>query len=154
MKHTLIMGFLLMVAVPFAQSQIRQRRAPVQRFHARHVIRRTVPVIVAAQVSLRQTRSFSGKFARAVFHQRLARAHYRRGNYVRAIAHSRRARMLAFECIRLNKGAIKSEWEFDQDELAVFDDLPDDKTLDADVPGDLKDENYLEDKLDDLDVED
>lgn len=129
---------------------------------ANHVLRKTAAILHAAQKQLKTTKNFTGNFAKAVEHQRMAKKLYLKGDYGMAVQHSRRARMLGLMVIRENKGTTKKEWEFTQEEnIAPEKDNiknPTDVQLDADLakanPGKVyKDENVINASLNDIDVE-
>ena len=82
---------------------------------ARNIIRRTASVLVDAQQSVRRGHRYSG-LAKAIALQRVARERYIAGKYRDAIYSSLRARELAVQIIRANKGRVKSEYLFDEPE--------------------------------------
>src|SRR3990172_5435572 len=104
--------FFLTTAVSDAQ--------PLQRHKARKVIHRTAVAIFAAQKAVREHKVFTGHLARSVAHQRLAKRLFLRGMYLRAIHHSRRARLLAFRAMDANRCPVSKEWRFDPEEEGML----------------------------------
>lgn len=131
---------------------------PVLRNKARHVLKRTTVVILAAQRSVRTHKVYTGHLARSVAHQRYARRLFMRHKYMRSIHHSRYARLLAFKAIRANKGVVDKSWEFDNQEGAGKD-APNEQALDEELQRDmpsapLKDEDITGANLEDIDISD
>lgn len=151
--------FLIGIAAPDAQAQIRPNRgraaaSPALRVKSKRVLRRTAMVLMAAHNDLKTGKVYTGNFARAVKHQRYARFLWKRGFFVRAIHQSRRARILALSVINANKGAIKTDYNFDKDESALMKNAPSDSSLDDEMSKDkdfqqaypgqsAKDEDFL-----------
>jgi hypothetical protein len=161
----IILIIMAMVLANYSESfsQIRRHRAHVvrrtvnMRHSSRLILRRTAIVILAAQKNVRENRVYTGNLARAIAHQRFARRLFLRGFYLRAIHHSRRARMLAFMSIRANKNVVKTDWEFNDEENQAVQNIPSDQQLDKDLQADdpnasMKDEEFLDTILDDIDV--
>ncbi len=132
---------------------------PVLRNKAHHVLKRTTMVILAAQRTVRTHKVYTGNLSRSVAHQRLARRLFIRHKYVRAIHHSRYARLLAIKAIRANRGVVDKTWEFDNIEQDLGKNTPDDKALDneleKEMPGvSMKDEDIVGANLEDIDISD
>lgn len=106
---------------------------PITRIKARVVIKRTAAVIIAAHHAVKQGKVYTGKYARAVAHQRYAKLLFARGNFLRAIHHSRYARLLAVQAIKENKGVPPREAAFTAEEEGMFKNLPPDSELDAEI---------------------
>ncbi|MGE5550979.1 MAG: hypothetical protein ACM3ZC_10690 [Bacteroidota bacterium] len=104
------------------------------RFHARHVIRRTAAVVMAAQKAARRGGKYFG-LARTVGHQLYARKQYARGSYLDAIYHSLRARTLAVQVIKLNGAALVREAALDRTEKNYAAKMPAEKDLDQKLEG-------------------
>ena len=95
----------------------------------RYIIHRTAEVIFEAQhAAERGHRTFG--LARAIFSQQRARDMYMDGNYADAIFFSLRARRLAIDIIRANRGRVRPEFFPDQMELRYEHRSPDDHDLD------------------------
>ena len=130
------------------------RMAPHERAKAKRVLRRTNTTIHHAKKQLAVHQNKTGDLAKAVSHQRYAISLLRRGMDKRAIAHSRRARRLAFASIQANQGQIPKEMEFTDQEGS--DEGFSDDQLDADLDKEfgsqvvLEDDRILEDPLSDL----
>lgn len=83
---------------------------------AREVIRKTATVIQKARNQLKQNKNYTGHLSKAVRHQKFAKAMFKQGKYGKAIQHSRRARQLAIESIRLNKGVVEKNMQLEKKE--------------------------------------
>jgi hypothetical protein len=102
---------LLMAAAPLDTAA-----QPRLRMKSRKVLNRTNLVLAKAKIDVKQGQVYTGKLSLAVRHQRLARVLHRRGMFVRAINHSRRARVLAFAAIQANNQPVPAEYQFQGDE--------------------------------------
>ncbi|HET6990018.1 MAG TPA: hypothetical protein VFJ43_01790 [Bacteroidia bacterium] len=128
--------------------------------HARRVIRRTAYVILAAQKKVQENKNYTGDLARAIAHQRYARKLYFRGEFLRAMHQSRRARQFAILAIQANKGTETADMKLDpQDEQVMkenpVNDADLDKDLNTDSPGySQKDQDFVNAALDDIDLTD
>lgn len=122
--------------------------APKDRNHARHVIRRTAVVLVAAQKSANEGGVYVG-LGRAVGHQMVARELFRQGHYLRAIHHSFRARALAINVLRRNQRAMIREAKYDRTELKYVKSAPKDDDLDVQIKlKEINDDESLKVKID------
>ncbi len=132
----------------------RSQMAPREQAQAKRVLRRTNVTIHHAKKQLAEHQNKTGDLAKAVSHQRYAISLLRRGMDKRAIAHSRRARRLAFASIQANQGKIPEGMQFAEGEGS--DDGFSDDQLDADLDKEfgsqvvLEDDRILEDALSDL----
>ena len=141
---------------PRAKAAVRQ----ADKVHARRVIRKTAFVILAAQKQVKQGKVYTGDLARAVAHQRLARKLYFRGEFLRAMHQSRRARLLAIAAIKANKGTETSDMSLEKEDDQVMNDSPVDdatldKQLDQESPGySTSDEDFVDAVLSDIDLSD
>ncbi|HTL82230.1 MAG TPA: hypothetical protein VL651_11020 [Bacteroidia bacterium] len=128
--------------------------------HARRVIRRTAYVILAAQKQEQINKVYTGDLARAIAHQRLARKLYFRGEFLRAMHQSRRARYFAILAYQANKGTVTSDMDLNKEDEQVMTDNPvDDATLDQQLntesPGySTNDEDFVNAVLSDIDLGD
>lgn len=102
---------------------------------ARQVMFRTANVLKMAQVSANRFRDNRRGLGQAFAQQRYAQDLYSRGNYRDAIFHSLRARELALEIIRRNRGSIQHDWEFNDWELRYRHEAPSDHDLDGGIHG-------------------
>lgn len=158
----LLVLFLLAVSAPNLEAQRWKKNtkaSPALRVKSKRVIRRTAIVLLAAQNDLKTGKVYTGNFARAIAHQRFARNLWRKGMYLRAIHHSRRARVLAFSVINANKGVMKGDYNFDKEEQGLAKGAPADDQLDKDLekesPGfSTKDEDFINIVVDDIDLTD
>lgn len=120
----------------------------IKKDQARHVIRKTAVVIMVAHKKVKEGKVYTGNLARAIAHQKFAIKLYRAGDYFRAIHHSRRARFLAIEAIKANKGAEMTEWKMSKEEEESMANGPKEEELDKNVakemPGEpTKDEEVI-----------
>jgi hypothetical protein len=96
---------------------------------ARQIIHRTAMVLVEAQQAVQRKHNFFG-LARSFAHQQKAQELYRDGSYRDAIFHSLRARELAIQVIRENRGRLRPEFNRDEMEQRYSRDIPRDEELD------------------------
>ena len=120
----------------------------IKKEQAKRVIRKTAMIILVAHKKVKEGKVYTGNLARAIAHQRFAIKLYRAGEYFRAIHHSRRARFLAVEAIKANKGAEMAEWKMSKEEEESMANGPKedelDKNLAKDMPGEpAKDEEVI-----------
>lgn len=126
---------------------------PMERIHARQVIKRSALVIIAAQKAARTGHEYAG-LGKSVAHQKFARRLFREGFYFRAITHSLRARTIAVNVIRRNKAEVIKEATLDKIEKIYAQKCPPDKELDREVENDAeKDEPAVDINIDvDIDI--
>lgn len=122
-------------------------RVAVSRTRARRFIRRTNLAIYAAHKQVKEHRVFTGDLSRAYHHQRVARRLYRRRAYRRAVYHSRRARLLAYAAIKANKGKVNSSFDWEQGDEELYDGMPGDAELDAELIKELGNVSYNDEDL-------
>lgn len=103
----IVLLLLLLVQVVQAQNKIPPRQK------AKDVIRKTANVIHKAREQVKINKVYTGHLSKAVRHQKFARVLFREGKYGKAMQHSRRARQLAYESLKANKGKIEKEMESD-----------------------------------------
>lgn len=120
----------------------------IKKEQARHVIRKTAMIIMVAHKKVKDGKVYTGDLARAIAHQKFAIKLFRAGDYFRAIHHSRRARFLAVEAIKANKGAEMNEWRLSKEEETSVANGPKDEELDKnllkEMPGEAtKDEDVI-----------
>lgn len=120
----------------------------VKKEQARHVIRKTAVIIMVAHKKVKEGKVYTGNLARAIAHQKFAIRLYRAGDYFRAIHHSRRARFLAVEAIKANKGTEMAEWRLSKEEESSTANGPKDEELDKNLAKEMpaepvKDEEVL-----------
>jgi hypothetical protein len=140
----------LLTALLFALALATPLEADAQprlRMKSRKVLNRTNLVLVKAKQDVKQGQVYTGKLALAVRHQRFARSLHRRGMFVRAINHSRRARVLAFAAIQANNQQVPAEYQFQGDEGAegAVNDAQLDASLQTEMPdGPTNDQDALQ----------
>lgn len=166
MQTRIVLSFLVLLLLATSthaqrtprMERVKERRsqmAPHELAKAKRVLRRTNATIHHAKKQLAEHQNKTGDLAKAVSHQRYAISLLRRGMDQRAMAHSRRARRLAFASIQANQGQIPEEMQF-TDEDGGDEGFSDDQ-LDADLERAfgsqvvLEDDRILEDALSDLD---
>ena len=131
-KHSMprsVILLLFLLILPLSQTQAQQ----AMRHRARMFLHRTSLVLVDAKAQLNKGQVYTGDFARALAHQRMAVRLFKAGYFQRAVNHSHRARMLAFAVIRSNKGQVDRKWEPNKDEQAMHANAPSDQQLDRDL---------------------
>ena len=103
---------------------------PLRKHQARAYLNRTVLIIREAREQLNSGKNYTGDFAKAVAHQKLARNLFLSGDFQKAVFHSHRARRLAFATIRNNKGTVKKDFESTKEEESLQTNPPKDEELD------------------------
>jgi hypothetical protein len=142
MKTLKTLLFLFLIpAFSFAGPQIKKEQS-------KRVLRRTAVVILVAHKKVKEGHVYTGDLAKAIAHQQFARKLYREGKYFKAIHQSRRARFLAIQAIKANKGAETAEMKYSKDEESAMKGGPSDDELDAELakemPGkSMKDEDMI-----------
>lgn len=170
MKAAKYLLVLLMILGFSAANTLNAQRGPrhpkrpavrhAEKMHAKRVIRRTAIVIRHAQTCVQQNKNYTGDLARSIAHQRYARKLYFRGNYMRAMHQSRRARQLAILSIKANKGTEPADAKNEQeDEDIMNQEKVADADLDAEVEKDApgysqKDEDFVDAALEEIDLSD
>ncbi len=103
---------------------------------AREVLQRTSRVLRAAQDAASRSRRYDRRgLGQAFGQQRYAQDEYRKRDYRDAIYHSLRARELAMEILRRNRGRMDRGWDFDDRERRYRRDAPSDRDLDTKIRG-------------------
>lgn len=119
---------------------------------ARNFIIRTNRVIGHAQMSVKRGGKQTGDLAKAVMHERVAKKLFLEGNYLKAVHHSRRARILAVQAIKANNVKPPLEASFTPVEQQLFEQIPADTDLDSEAdtmePATLKDNDLMNGNLD------
>jgi hypothetical protein len=150
-KHTLLIIFLfsIMVNAAFISAP------PITQVKAKNFILRTNKVMANAQTALQKEKVYSGDYALALRHAVQAKKMYVRKNYMRALQHSSRARLLALKVIRANSGVTPPEASFTAEERADRQAIPTDRELDDNISLDGQHTKKDQDVVDlpqDLDV--
>jgi hypothetical protein len=122
---------------------------------AKKFILRTNKVMTNAQAALKKDKVYNGDYILALRHAIQAKKMFNRRNYMRALQHSSRARLLALKVIRANNGVTPPEASFTQEEKTERQAIPTDRELDDNISLDgmhtKKDQDVVETPLD-LDV--
>jgi hypothetical protein len=144
---------LQLLFIIFACSVFAARPMP-ERMKARLMIKRTAGVILIAYKQVKENKVYTGDLAKAISHQKFAKILFLKGEYIRAMHQTRRARVLAFKAIAANKGTVQkdsglseeekkqlgSSGPTDQDVTAELNKaLPNEPVKDEDVLGTLPD---------------
>jgi hypothetical protein len=128
---------------------------PITQAKAKSFIVRTNKVMHNAQAALKKDKVYNGDYVLAVRHAVQAKKMYNRKNFMRALQHSSRARLLALKVIRANNGVTPPEASFTAEERADRQAIPTDRELDDNIALDgmhnKKDQDVVETPLD-LDV--
>lgn len=95
-------------------------------------IKQTSFVLALGRQAVKTNKVYTGKLAKAHNHREFAVQLFKRGDFVRAIHHSQRARLLAGEAILANQGSVQQEWM---------------KAEDANLPGPKPSAQELEEEL-------
>lgn len=132
-----------------ASSLQNERKGPqIKKEQAKRVIRRTAVTILVAHKKVKEGHVYTGNLAKAIAHQKFARKLYRDGKYFRAIHQSRRAKFLAIQAIKANKGVESAEMRYSKDDDEATKGGPSDdeldKELEKEMPGQtMKDEDVI-----------
>jgi len=147
MAFVVTFSLLLTATVSYAVSVPRD-----DRMKARHMIKKTAFVIRAAHKQVSEHKVYTGDLARAIAHQKFAKLLFQRGEYLRSMYQTKRARKLAVKAIMANKGkapadaALTSEEELQTAKGPSEDQLT--KELNASMPSEpMKDEAVMNGKL-------
>lgn len=160
LKHmsTLKLGLLILFAAFFTVSDAEVYAQPALRMKARRVIKRTTIVVMAAHRNVKEGKVYTGDLARSIAHQKFARSLFRRGMYVRAIHHSRRARLLAVMAIKANKGTDVAEAKVDAEEEQLMKNPPSDDELEKELLKEMPNEKMKDEDVvgtsPDIDIKD
>jgi hypothetical protein len=148
-KSNLLFFILLLLFLPLTAQK------PVPRDKALNVLLRTNRFIGHAHMAVSRGKVYTGNLGKAVKHQRYAKALFQKGNYLRAIQHSRRARLFALEAVKANKVKPTSDASVTPEETEMMGTITD-QELDADLTKDnvveLKDEDLVKNNKLELDV--
>lgn len=150
MKKLLLFGLMYSLSALPAMGQ------PLSVVKSSKMLNRTALVLFEAQNHLKEGGNFKGDFAKAVAHQRFAKKLLGR-SLEKAVMHSRLARTLAFKVIKDNRGSVKPEWEFSDEEKSLFTDISDTglrkemERVNPDIT--VNDEELVGADLKDIDVE-
>ena len=106
---------------------------PVDRMQANNILIRTNRVIGHAHMSVKKGGNYTGDLAKAVRHERTAKAYFKQGEFEKAIYHSRLARIQASDAIKANKIKLPMDASFSPAELQLFSDLPTNEALEQEA---------------------
>ena len=125
--------------------------AAPDKLQAKNILIRTNRVIGHAQMSVKRGGVYSGDLAKSVVHARTAKKLFLEGNYLRAIHHSRLARVLANQAIKANKVKLPMDASFTATEVQLFGELPSDEELSKEAAlsqdANLKDQDLMNGNL-------
>ena len=126
--HLTIFTMLLMLfSITFSQAQQPDRQKTL------NFLLKTNRLIGHAHMSVKRGKVYSGDLSKAVRHERLAKQLFQNGNYKGALAHSRRARILATESIKANKVKPTSDATFTPEENTLVGTPTSDEELDKEL---------------------
>jgi hypothetical protein len=103
---------------------------PIHKYQVKAYLNRTVLIIHEAKKQLNTGKNYTGDFAHAIAHQKLARNLFQNGQFQKAGFHSHRARVFAFAVIRDNKGLVNKEFVSTKEEENLEANRPKDDELD------------------------
>jgi len=154
MKKTTSILFLLLFAIillPVAEAQ-----KPVARQVALNNLIKTNRAIGFAHMAVKRGKVYTGNLGKAVRNQRYAKKLFLAGKHLKAIHYSRRARVLALEAVKANKVKPNSDFNFTAEENESAANTPTDQELEdelnKEMPGEIKDEELIQNNNLDLDV--
>ncbi|MBN8701517.1 MAG: hypothetical protein J0M08_00480 [Bacteroidetes bacterium] len=131
------------------------KRPPITKPKTKAFLRRTAVVIQAAKAQVQKNKNFTGDLSKAISHQRYAKQLYAKGMLVRAVQHSKIARIYTKKAIAANKGNETEESRFTAEENELLVNAPKDEELTADLTkqglAPSKDEDVV--SKDDLDID-
>jgi len=145
--------FSLLLIVAFALiCQTNNLFAQGGMLEAKAFLNRTNGIIMKAKGAVEVGKVYTGDVVKAVHHQKYARQMFKEGKYMKAIHHSYRARILAFDAIKANKAAVSNEMQLTNEEKPLVSKMPENKTLDSEVkiPQNIKEESLLKEKEEDV----
>jgi len=145
---TVKLSLLILLTTFFAFESMGLTGQPALKMKAHRVIKRTAIVILAAHKKVKEGKVYTGDLARSIAHQKFARKLFRKGMYVRAIHHSRRARLLSVLAIKANKGSEIAEAQSTAEEEELMKNSPTDDELEKELlkempEAKLKDEDVI-----------
>ncbi len=153
-RKGLLSGFIILLCASAVLSAAPQRGREARKGQARTAIKKTAMIIHMAQKKVREHRVYTGDFARSVAHQRFAKKQYAQGHFLRAIHHTSRARLLAINSLRANRGKVPADAEIAANDMKS---MPDDSSLDAELqkemPGQTVNDADLIAQVLDVDIE-
>lgn len=131
----------------------------VDKQRAARYLKRTSVAVMKARIYVKKEGNYTGNLARAYHYQKFARVKFRKGQYHRAIYHSRRARMYAWKAIQANKGTISNDIANETGDDELFTENITEEELDKefkDEMGDVKfdDQSLFDLPLDDIEITD
>ena len=143
MKRVLLLTFIFCIVNAFGQK--------INRPESKRILFRTNQVLQAAKKSIETNRKYSGYFAKAYAHQKLAITFFRRDRFEKAIYQSLKARYDALKSIRDNLGITPKEMKLDAIENGFHSRSPLSSILEQELEEEnvplLKDEDLVSKKL-------
>jgi hypothetical protein len=124
-KTIVIFLFILILSLPLTQAQ-----KPVAKEKALNFLLKTNRLIGHAHMAVKRGKVYTGNLGKAVRHERYAKKLYAKGMYLQSIQHSRRARLLALEAIKVNKVKPTSDANITPEETELIGTAPSDQELD------------------------
>ena len=102
----------------------------IEKKRARILINQTAKIIKVAHKAVLSHRVYNGYLAKAIAHQHVAREFYEKGEYLRALYFSHRARWFAIRAIETNGGVVPLDSGYSESDATLFKDGPNDDELD------------------------
>ncbi|MCS6823098.1 MAG: hypothetical protein NZ529_02295 [Cytophagaceae bacterium] len=128
---------------------------PIYKAKAKAAIAKTNRAIYVALKAVKTNKVYSGNLGKAIKHQRYAKKLYINGEYAKSFYHTRRARMLAREALKANRGTANLDFNESAEEKEFAKDSPSDGESDAmanqEYPSEIKDEDIV--NMTNLDLE-
>jgi|GEM_PF-2707021 len=129
----------------------------VNKHRSAKYLKRTSLAIMKARNQVKKGGNYTGDLARAYHYQKFARMKFRKGQYHRAVYHSRRARMHAWKAIQTNKGTLSNDIKDEPGDNELYSDQYSEEELDKefkDEMGDVKfdDQSLFDMPLDDIEI--
>ncbi len=116
---------LLILSTPMLFS----RNIIMTKMASRRFLVRTSIVLIAAKNAVKEGKIYTGDLAKAAAHQKYSKLLFNKREFLRAVFHSRRARLLAILAIKANKGNnVPKEAELNKEEQ--LSNVPSDAELD------------------------
>jgi len=138
---------VIFILLAFFSLSMANGQQPVAKDKAKNVLLKTNRLIGHAHMSVKRGKVYTGNLGKAVRHERYAKSLYEKGNYLRSIQHSRRARLLALEAIKANKVKPTSDANFTPEETELIGSAPTDKELEDELTtekvAEVKDEDLI-----------
>lgn len=122
----------------------------VDKHRSAKYLKRTSLAIMKARNQVKKGGNYTGDLAKAYHYQKFARMKFRKGQYHRAVYHSRRARMHAWKAIQANKGTLSSDIKDEAGDTELFTENVSDEELDKEFKAEMGDVKFDDQSLFDM----